>query len=694
MSYNDEGLESPKKIDVLKKYATLPNIADELEYEELCEIGGCVLAGFRDDENSSAEWMQDVKRVMELSSLKTHKKSYPLPNSANIKMPIITKAAYEFSSRTYPEIIKDGKIVKARVIGRDVDGSKQAQADRVCDYMNYQLLFDTDDWELELDRLLNTLALIGFVCKKTYYDPIRQKVKSELCEYSDLIINADIKNLKDASRINHVLHMSLNDLIEHARSGIFLEDVVGDIVRQHSAEDVRKPIDVVEQHCYLDLDDDTYQEPYIVTFEKDSGKILRIVARYTEDDIKEKDGQVQYIDAMHFFTDYHFLVSPKGKFQSVGFGILMLHLTESINTILNQVVDAGQLANLQGGYIDASFKVVESGDTLHDPGQFKKVKAGMGKMLKDGVLPIQFKEPSNVLYQLLGLLIQTAKELSSSTEMMTGGSDPQNVKSGAMLALIEQGMKVFTSIQRRVYRSLTQEYRKVFKLDKLYLDPAVYVNVLDDNLAVEQQDFDDSTINIIPVADPNLSSDITRMAQTQLLAGLRGSPGINELEITKRLVETGKFSHPETLMAPPEEMNKPNPELIKIQAEIEEAGQKLNIEGRRLELEEKKFILEVLKTESAIILNRANAMKAVAQADQADATTENNEYDRQLSAITTHLDSLLQVKSLDMDMLKHQDQMAMKREASNAQQQPETMAEPFSDQAALSGDAGSTGPAE
>ncbi len=349
----------------------------------------------------------------------------------------------------------------------------------------------------------------------------------------------------------------------------------------------------------------------------------------------------------------------------------MLHLNETINTLLNQLVDAGQLANLQGGYIDSRLKPLQSGESLHDPGEWKKIKANAGINIKEGIFPIQYKEPSTVLYQLLGLLIQTAKDLSSSTEVMTGAAGTENAKTGAVAALIQEGMKVFTSIQKRVYRSLTSEFRKVFRLNKIYLDPSVYIEVLDDDLSVKQQDFDEKNVNIIPVADPNLASDAQRAAKTQLLLAAQALPGIDPIKITKRILLNSNIDHPEELLISDEEIQKqkqaPNPDAVKIQADIEAKAQELNIKGRELSLEEKKFALEALKTQSEIILNRANALKAVAQADQAQATTQLNTYDLQLRAIQTQLDHLLNLSDLNLQDMQY-------RDAQNEQTPPGPMA--------------------
>ena len=664
-------------IKQLKEYAKMINIAEELDEEHLAKIGQTVLQGFQEDEDSCADWMQEVKRVAELASLKSKKKSYPLPNSANIKFPVITKACYEFSSRTYPEIIRDGKVVKGRVVGRDSDGGKAKQADRITDFMNYQLLYQNSKWELELDRLLNMLALVGFMCKKTYYDPIKNIIRSEVCDYEDLVINSDVKNLDDAPRISHVLHLSLNDLIEHRNAEVFCEEVVNEEVDLQSAQDIKECVTCIEQHCFLDLDDDGYEEPYIVTITKDRAKVLRIVARYTEKEVVTTEkNKLKYIEPIQYFTDYHFLVSPKGKFQSVGFGVLMLHLNETINTLLNQLVDAGQLANLQGGYIDARLKPVQSGDSNHDPGEWKKLKVDLtlGK-IQDGIVPITYKEPSSVLYQLLGLLIDASRDLSSSTEVMSGNSSPENVKSGAVMALIEQGMKVFTSIQRRIYRSLADEYRKIFILNSIYLDDNVYMEIMDDELAVKKQDFDLASVNVLPVADPNLASDVQRAAKLQVLGSLQMAPGVNPVAVTKRILESLNLPNPEELLLPDQELSKPSPEILKLKADMEAQAQELNIEGKQLELEEKKLALEAIKAETEILKMKSEAILNLAKAEAAEAGQQFQEYSSQLDILSKQIDTMMQDRKMqhEKDMLGMQGAMDAARRQQEAQVQPDSV---------------------
>jgi hypothetical protein len=635
-------------LSTLKEFIKMDNIADEggIDKDELLKIGNKVLVGFGDDLSSSAEWLSDVKKVEELAALVTKKKSTPLPNSANIKYPLITKACYEFSSRTYPEIIKDGRVVKARILGKDFTGEKELQCARVCEYMNYQLLFENTEWELELDRLLNQIALIGFICRKTYFDPIRKIIKSEICDYKDLVINSEVKSLEDARRISHVIHLRLNDLIEASRAGIFCEEVVDKLVKETEREHNDPEIDIIEQHTFLDLDHDSYAEPYIVTVVKSTGEVLRIAARYTDDGITVRKDKIQCIDPIQMFTDFHFLVSPKGKFQSVGFGILMMHLNETINSLLNQLVDAGQLANMQGGYRDSRLKTLKSGNNPHDPGEWKEVKAMEGMLLKDGMFPINYKEPSSVLQQLLGLLIDASRDLSSSTEVMTGGGSADNAKTGAVEALQAQGLKMFTSIYRRIYRSLTSEFRKIYSLNGLYLDPEQYYNVVDDRKAVFQKDFDGKTIDIIPLADPNLSSELQRSTKNQVLIAASQLPGVNPVKCSKRILMGSILDNPEELLLSEQEMNQPNPDMMKVQADIQNMSDQIKLKAEELDIRKQELQTELYKTQCECMKLKADAILSIAKAESLEAGDQLQAYMKQLDMMSQNMEHQMRMTEM------------------------------------------------
>lgn len=666
-------------LKLLKKYVESNNIAENLSEEKLAKIGQRVLEGYQDDLSSMSDWLACVDEALKLSALKKEEKNTPFPNASNIKFPIITTACQQFSARTMPELIKDNKIVKAQVIGKDPDGSKMLRAERVSKFMSYQLLTESKTWKKQLDKLLTTLPNIGFMIKKTYWDPIKKQNCSDVCNYKDVIINSNIESLDEAERITHVLHYFTNDLVEMKQAGLYLKKVVDEEIARYKELEVVKKIDVLEQHRYLDLDDDGYKEPYCVTVLKDNGKVLRIKASFNEEGIITEDQlssdsygeqdedkgdskKLIKIDPIRYFTDFHFLPSPDGKFHSMGFGTLMHHMNETINTILNQLIDAGRLSNMRGGYLDSRAKI-QSGDSLHEPGEFKKVKMNSMLTLKDAFLPIEYREPSQVLLSLLEILITSAKELSSTTDAMQGTQQTQNAKSGAVISQIEQGMKILTSIQVRFYDSLREEFLKLFKLNREYLDPQIERNVLDDVLAVSQIDFDLDKLDVFPVADPNMSSDAQRMARAQVLQSLVGHPGVDIQEIDRRTLEMFDVPAPEKVLPPKDPKAPPPLEVLQFQAETEKNAQELNIKGRIVALDEKRFMLDALKIEAEIMKLKTASIKDLADAEATEVGTQLQDYQTSLGILQTKLDNIMQHKQAQSE------QEARMQEQSHAQQQ-------------------------
>lgn len=675
-------LESPveqkTKLQLLREYAKLDNLVDQADlgtnidsHDIVIEkIGQRVLKGYNEDLLSCADWLADVKKVENLTTLKAVRKTKPLPNSSNVKYPLITKACYEFSSRTYPEIIKDGKVVKGHVIGLDFTKDNQDMAERSTDYMNYQLLFEQEEWEKDLDRILNLLPMIGFLCRKTYYDPIRKMIRSDLCHYEDLIISSDVKSLDDARRINHVIHLSLNDLIEHKNAEIYCSKPIDKLIVEMSVDELDKPVDIIEQHTFLDLDDDNYAEPYIVTILHKTGEVLRIAPRFDKEAIVTKGGKLLYIDALQLFTDFHFLVSPKGKFQSVGFGILMMHLNESINSILNMLIDSGQLSNLQGGYQDSRLKNLGSGDANSDPGEWKRMKAMAGATIKEGMVPHMYKEPSEVLFKLLGLLIQTGKDLSSSTEVMTGATSADNAKTGAVQALQAQGLKIFTSIQRRIYRSLTSEFKKIFRLDSLYLDEEKYFHVIDQPKVVKKDDFNMKSVHILPVADPNLSSEFQRTSRNQILLAAQQLPGTNKVALTQKVLQNSDLGFPvQQVMMTPQELNKPDPNMIKIQAEIESWAQDKKLKAEELSIRQFEAKVKFFQAHAAVLELRARSMLEMAQAQAQQDDGLFKQHQLQLDIISKQIDSMTDMHGIQADVLMHSNEMNMQQQQIDQQGQ-------------------------
>lgn len=653
------------KSDLLKLLKESDNIVEALDEEMIRRISSKVSEGFEYDLQTMAKWLKNTKDAVKLVSLEMEPESDP--PRANIKYPLITEACIQFAANTYPEIVKDGEVVKTNVIGSDFSNSKVDRGNRVSDYMNYQLLSKNSDWEQGLDRLLNLLPNIGCLFKKTYYDPIKKDSVSELCNFTDIILDNTCMSLKNIRRITHILKLPLNDLVEGARLGIYCEDEVQKIYEKLENQELKPLIEILEQHRFLDLDEDGYEEPYIVTQERDTGCILRIVARYDEKGIQENKKGVYCIQEKQYFTDYHFLPNPNGSFMSVGFGTLMLHLNITINTVLNQLIDAGKLSNFQGGYIDSRIKL-PTGDSNHKRGEWIKATPAMGQELQSGFVPINYKEPSQVLLQLLTMLIQAGKELSSSTGIMNGQVMPDNAKTGAVSSILERGLKVFTSIQRRFYRSLKDELQKIFVLDSEFLDEVTYYTVLDDSKAIQKQDFNLEDLDIQPVADPNLSSDSQRMNQIQIMQSIKGEPGVNNHEINMRTLQFARVSNPEQILPPPPAQQPPPLQILQFQAENMHAQAANANKQEMLKQKAREITLQEQKADSEIKLTLATALNQLSSAEATSKGTSLDDLELGLAGMQTKIDAIMQ-----LHQMQHQKDMQTQSLAAQQQQnqQPE-----------------------
>lgn len=634
--------DSTDSKNILEKYLDEQNISTLLEKEEVQKISGKVLSGFIDDRTTQTKWLMDTEDALKLARLTREPKNTPLPNSANIKYPMIASASEQFAARTYPELIKDGKIVKAEIFGKS-SPILDLIAKGVSQHMSHQLLGSDSDWEASMDKLINVLPNIGFVCKKTYYETVNKKICSDVCFYKDLILRNDpaIGCLADLRRITHVLHMHPNDLVTGAREGIYDEDTVMEILNFYSQSVTNPVCTLLEQHRFLDLDDDGYEEPYIVTVHQQTNKVIRILARFTKESIEYKDSKVLRITPIQYFTDYHFLPAPDGSFMSLGFGSLLLHLNESVNTILNQLTDAGTLANLQTGIIDSRIKLM-GGQMQVDPGTWTRAKGVIGQTIKEGFFPINYKEPSAVLYQLLGLLINAAKEFTSSTDAMQGLQNATNVPATSMLAMVEQGMKLYSAIKRRMDRGLKSEFQKIYKLNGQYLDETEYYDILGPEYKHLPNIYKIKSVKVIPISDPNMSSDAQRLAQAQVIMSIAGRPGVDNHAVYTRLLEAANVNNIEQILPKEnqQQANAPDPKMIEMHAKSQAKMAEVQIKGRAQDLKEKEFTAKLSKLEAEITSLQAGAVKNIAQAQQGQQNANTNEFNSKLEAVKAKLTSL------------------------------------------------------
>lgn len=513
--------------DIQKEDNLTPLLEEGGDHGEnyLARMGRSVVRGYQIDLDSRSEWEEIIDQAMDIAKQVLSEKNFPWPKSANIKYPLICEAAIDFAARLMPEMIPNDKIVQAAITGKDDDGSKMQRAQRISDYISYQCL-SSPDWQEGLDSLLHILPVVGTVFKKTFYSETEKRMISEVCSPQDIVVNYATKSLDTARRITHKIKLSLNDVIERQRRGLFNKNVDIELLRPEDCDpdDDDYEIEFLEQHCWWDLDDDGYKEPYIVTTHENTYKVLRIVSIIDEiekvEDKESGEKVVARITAVKYFTDYHFIPSPDGGFYSMGFGSLLLPINKSINTLINQLLDAGTVSVTQGGFIGKGLRL-RDGETRFKPYEWKVCDAAPGTDLGKNIFPFPVREPSQVLYNLLTLMIQMGKELTNSTEALNGNMTGSNVSDKTMNTLVEQGSKIFVAIYKRFLRSSAKEYQKIYNINYNNLSDADYQSVLDIPDIKVKEDFEKSLNDVRPIADPVFSSLQQRLSKLSVLMNLR-----------------------------------------------------------------------------------------------------------------------------------------------------------------------------
>ncbi|MGZ5799290.1 MAG: portal protein [Burkholderiaceae bacterium] len=603
---DSEGMneDQPKKhpADQLQEFIKAPNIAAVIDKSQLTKIGMEVVRGYDIDKASRSDWEKQTKTAMDLAMQVTEEKSWPWPKAANVKYPLITTAAIQFSARAYPAIIRGADVVKGEVCGPDPDGKKKERAERIGHHMSYQLLQDMEDWDEDIDKLLLRMAIVGCEFRKTYFDRAMGKNVSELCAAKYVVYN-HATPFKKLRRITHELHLYKNDVIERIRGGIFEEIELTLPDGEDNDEDGY--FEFLEQHCWYDLDDDGYKEPYIVTVCKESMEVVRIVARFDEDGIYLNDKhEVSKIEPVGYFTKFPFMPNPDGGSYDVGLGILLNPINETINTVLNQLLDAGTLANTGGGFIGNGLRM-KGGAVRLSPGEYKQVD-NKGGAIRDNIYHMDFKGPSPVLFQLLGMLIEAGKDISSVKDILTGD---QNVNQTATttLALIEQGQKVFSAIYKRVHRSLKDEFKKLYRLNKLYLQPEEYYRFQDKSLPIYLEDYQGDDTDVVPVSDPNLVSDAQQLQQSEALMALKGDPFINQVEIRKMYLTAIKIQNVDEVLVTNPPPPPQDPRADKIKADIAAQHVQVTAEAEKSMAETHLLSVKAADTEASAILKLAQA---------------------------------------------------------------------------------------
>jgi len=545
------------------------NLIPDLDDNTVTSIGRRVVDEYQMDVESRKKegWDDKYKSAMDMALQIKEAKNYPWPGAANIKYPLIATAAIQFNARAYPAIVDGWNVVKGKVLGQPTP-EKRDRAERIASHMSYQLLEEMDGWEEDTDRLLLMLPVVGSVIRKTWFDPIKGYNCSSLVPADRFVVNYWTKDLDSCPRATEECDYYPNEIEERFRSGLWTKIDVG----QTDSEDEFAPHRFLEQHRLLDLDEDGYFEPYVVTVHEETGRPVRIVARFDEDGLEMDGDTIVRIKPVRYYTKYGFIPSPDGAFYDIGFGMLLTALNETINSTINQLMDAGHLANTQGGFLGSGISM-KSGALRLRPGEWKRVET-TGGALKDSIVPLPVREPSAVLFNLLGMLVEATKDITATKDILTG-EQPANTPVGTTLALIEQGLKVFTAIYKRIHRSLKGEFALLYRLNRLYLQPEAYFAFQDKEGVVAQADYAEKDVDVIPVSDPTVVSDMQRMGRAQFLMQFLGK-GLDDKEIIKRVLEAASIPDVDALF--PKEAPAPDPKVA-------QDMMKLTLDKRKLEID-------------------------------------------------------------------------------------------------------------
>lgn len=547
-----EDLITPKKLDEVLENAD--NAAVLFDEEEQKAIAEKVYSDYENDRSTLDGWYEKYDKAMELALQIVHRKSHPWPGAANVKYPLVIQSAIAFNARAYPALMNGINPVKGQVVGRDDQGIKTQIALAVEKHMNYQLLQQMEEWEEDMDRMLLILPIVGTAFKKTYRDLESNQNVSKLILPKHLILNYNTDpNRFHLTRKTEVFEDYPNEIIENIRKGIYLDPELDkptginkdELHKDNSDEatgqentgeiDDGTPYVQIEQHTWLDLDGDGYSEPYIVTVNVDHTKLLRIVPRFNGEEgiLRNDKGEITFIEPIEFYTKFGFIPNPDGGVYDVGFGQLLGPISNTVDTTINQILDAGTMSNLPSGFVGKGARLNAKTIRLK-PGEWKVIPT-RGSSIKDNLFPVPSSEPSNVLLALLQLMIQAGQTLASSTEIMQGGEQPHNQKATTSNILQEESMRIFTAIYKRIRKSLSKEYRKLFILNSLYEDPRNIQNVLDfPNLEEYGNIYDPTQLNVVPAADPTTAIKEQRIQTLYQVLQIGAQFGNTNLPIVQR----------------------------------------------------------------------------------------------------------------------------------------------------------------
>jgi chaperonin GroES len=609
------------------------NLAADLTEGKLVEIARQVLDDYKLDKDSMTEWLAQMKRGVDLAKLVKAEKTYPFKNPSNVKYPLVTSAALQFNARAYPAIVPADQVVRAATYGKDPGGQKAARGERVAAHMSWQLLSQIEEWEEDTDKLLLQLPIVGTMVRKFWYDPVQARPRCRLLDPGAFIVNDKVRNLTDAPRCTEELPLYPAEITTRVKSGQFVP-----FDYDEPTTDKQAAQQFVEQHCRVDLDGDGYAEPYIVTAHVETETVVRVVADFGPEDVKYLR-EVRQVDVMtlmgpavapqevvtgiaainrgSYFEAYKFMPGIDGGFHGTGLGLLLGDISDTVNALINLQLDAGHMASLGGGFIGSDFRL-KGGSQRFQPGEWK-TPGTPGADIKAAIVPLTFPGPDATLFAMLGMLVEAAKEISSTKDIMTGDNGGKVQTATTTLALIEQGMMVFTAAYKRIFRSLKGEYKMLAKINARTVTPEEYNRFHDD---VDQQgqpvmhdpaqDYSAADLDMQPVADPRSVTKMQQMAKAELLGNMARDGLVDPAAASQRILDAAEIGNTEELVPKPDPMQA---QMAQFAMMMQAEGAKTALALQRVDVELKLAQVETEKAKAIKTLVEAEATEARVRLD-------------------------------------------------------------------------------
>ena len=539
------------------------NLADLLPDEILGRLGSEMYENYENYKTSRREWEQSYTKGLDLLGFKYENRTQPFQNASGVTHPVLGEAVTQFQAQAYKELLPANGPVHTQTMGAP-SRQKEDQSVRVKNFMNYQLMNVMKEYEPEFDQMLFYLPLSGSAFKKVYYDELLGRAVSKFVPADDLIVPYTATSIEDAEAVVHKLKMSENDLRKKQVSGFYRDIEINPGYNQETdvekkereLEGVTKTKDddvftILEFHIDLDLegfeDKDNAGDmtgiklPYILTLDAGSRQILSIRRNYQPmDPLKKK---------IEYFVHFKFL--PGLGFYGFGLIHMIGGLSRTATNALRQLIDAGTFSNMPAGFKQRGIRVRDEANSIQ-PGEFRDVDAPGGN-IRDAFMPLPFKEPSQTLLQLMGIVVQAGQRFAAIADMQVGDGN-QQAAVGTTIALLERGSRVMSAIHKRMYVAMKQEFELLANVFKTYLPAEYPYDVVGAQRNIKVTDFDDK-IDIIPVADPNIFSQSQRisLAQTELQLAMSNPQMHNLYEAYRDMYEAIGVKNIDSILPPPQQ---------------------------------------------------------------------------------------------------------------------------------------------